>query len=95
MSNALVNIEISETETTRLMRSKDNVTASGAGKTAFLEKESNRERVNAMAFGLGKRGERKDVANGGSENSMVEEKGFTTVKRATGNGIGDAMSLGT
>ena len=95
MNNALVNIQISETKTTRLSRSKDNVTASGADKAAFLEKESNGKRVNAMAFGLGKRGERKDVANGGSENSMVEEKGFTTVKRATGNGIGDAMSLGT
>ena len=95
MSYALVNIEVTKTEATRLTRSKDNVTASGAGKAAFLERESSRERINLTALRLGKRSEGEDVVNSGSENGMVDKKGFVTVKRATGNGIGDAMSLGT
>ena len=42
MSYALVNIEVTKTEDTRLMRSKNSITASGAGKATFLEKESSR-----------------------------------------------------
>ena len=95
MSNALVNIEISETETTRLTRSKDNVTASSTGEATFLKKESSRKGIDSMAFRLSEGTEGKDVANGGSENGMVDKEGFTTVKRTTSNGIGDAMSLGT
>ena len=38
MSYALVNVEVTKTQATRLTRSKDNVTASGTGEATFLEK---------------------------------------------------------
>ena len=65
MSYALVSVEVAKTETTRLTRSKDNVSAGGTGKATFLENKLSRERINLMAFRLGKGSKGKDVLTAG------------------------------
>ena len=94
VGDALLDEEIAKTNATGLAGAVDDCFGGSRGKTTLLKKESGGSRRDLMALFGSEVGQRKDIGDGWTEDSVVGQESLPTSARAMANAMGDAVTFG-